>query len=722
MKLLLWPMSDTHMKEALDQKLTMFRATRTLKFHKALVNFPTGMEVMRVAAEASHQRTVDATKRNTLEKVLERTTRLATLSTESSLATLLQSKAPFADIFKSFHEVIGSASDAFITTHAATIKKVEDTIGTASMLLTQAAAREDDALLTQVFNSHAAVMTKANEGEHLEQMSPDGPEALKKAVADFRSGVSKPAEVLKDIAKEADIAQAVQATDLKCVVVTAISLTFDTLLAGSALDTTDTNLINLLHHVALPLPCPAFGEIAGREDFARQTTTRLQFMVEAAVMRSTSPLLKLPAAQSLLNFYLYDGIMQVNLGDIDSKGVERQALSMVLSETKVLTQSDLVTCFSLVSHLSENKQFKTVIMTKQMQAQLFILLTPKVLEETVNVWYALDIDIAIDGVEALQVPLWLLFFLPRLLLLVVETLAVGASLKVANDKPDDFAFYLEGVSNFERLQAHLSDIDGKVPKACLPEGNGVIACPKGAKVKAFIDEASHCLTQNRTGFVAAWMDSQRKRNDSLANAMKEDGIPKVLAMIEAGLTGDSASMAELQKIAGSQASRALHSSCKSLDEAVEVQHKIVAIKGLPAAEQQSLNELDFDQVQGRTMNCTLAVVQALMRPLRDQETRMSLARRARLMVASKAEVKLPPNLDMLLSKTAVTGSTSADSVAGSPTKEGGKAAAEAVLASPAKSATAASSAASAQGEAKNKGKTQGKGGSAKRQRVGSGGK
>ena len=54
------------------------------------------------------------------------------------------------------------------------------------------------------------------------------------------------------------------------------------------------------------------------------------------------------------------------------------------------------------------------------------------------------------------------------------------------------------------------------------------------------------------------------------------------------------------------------------------------------------------------MHCILATVQALVRPLKKDETRSSLARKARLMVASRQGVKLPANLDMLLNKMAAT--------------------------------------------------------------------
>ena len=75
----------------------------------------------------------------------------------------------------------------------------------------------------------------------------------------------------------------------------------------------------------------------------------------------------------------------------------------------------------------------------------------------------------------------------------------------------------------------------------------------------------------------------------------------------------------------------------------------------------------MDQLDARTVNCILAVVQALMRPLREQETHNSLARRACLMIASKPGVNLPPNLDMTLNKmAAVANSEGAKSVVGSP--------------------------------------------------------
>ena len=47
----------------------MIRVKRTLKFHKALINFPTGMDTMKIAGEAVEQRTVDTTAKKTMAPI-----------------------------------------------------------------------------------------------------------------------------------------------------------------------------------------------------------------------------------------------------------------------------------------------------------------------------------------------------------------------------------------------------------------------------------------------------------------------------------------------------------------------------------------------------------------------------------------------------------------------------------------------------------------------------
>lgn len=121
-----------------------------------------------------------------------------------------------------------------------------------------------------------------------------------------------------------------------------------------------------------------------------------------------------------------------------------------------------------------------------------------------------------------------------------------------------------------------------------------------------------------------------------------------------------ANMNKLLEIAQSKPSKSLHANVKQIEFLAEVFSVLAGLKDMKAdacdpplkAVQDASQVIASESMQkGKTLNCCLATVQALARPLKANEQRGNLARRARVMITTRG-VKIPPNLDMLLTKKA----------------------------------------------------------------------
>ena len=119
---------------------------------------------------------------------------------------------------------------------------------------------------------------------------------------------------------------------------------------------------------------------------------------------------------------------------------------------------------------------------------------------------------------------------------------------------------------------------------------------------------------------------------------------------------DQAALNSLLPIAQSASTKQLHSEVKVMESSVESTKGLSVLSELIPDDISSLAIDDTQFTLARTMICELAAVQGLTRPLRKDETRSHLARRARLMIVSK-NITVEKNLDLLLNKVAAgTGS------------------------------------------------------------------
>ena len=138
--------------------------------------------------------------------------------------------------------------------------------------------------------------------------------------------------------------------------------------------------------------------------------------------------------------------------------------------------------------------------------------------------------------------------------------------------------------------------------------------------------------------------------DAMQDLLLTENLQKVGELLTSGC--DQSILATLLPISQAEESRKLHSSVKKLECLAECAKQLQLLKDLVPEELQKMHVKDSIYNSARALNCELAAVQALARPLKQDETRGGLARRARLMIVSKEGVSIQRNLDMLLNKVA----------------------------------------------------------------------
>ena len=136
--------------------------------------------------------------------------------------------------------------------------------------------------------------------------------------------------------------------------------------------------------------------------------------------------------------------------------------------------------------------------------------------------------------------------------------------------------------------------------------------------------------------------------------MNKPEIMKISPLIDEGCSATQ--LSAMLKLVQSPAARELHMKIKQFDVLREVHTTLrdacqEQFKLSDPAMASEIAELDTEQEAAHNANGTHAVIQALTRPLKPEETRSGLARRARLLVLSR-KVTLPANLSLLLNHVA----------------------------------------------------------------------
>ena len=183
---------------------------------------------------------------------------------------------------------------------------------------------------------------------------------------------------------------------------------------------------------------------------------------------------------------------------------------------------------------------------------------------------------------------------------------------------------------------------------------------EGAKVY-FLNKFAGLATDQMSKALAAvlqkFYDASAAIHETLDEHAKDATINSIEEMVNEGCGDDRRS--KLLEVAQSRASKHLHISVKSVEGFAELFGPMAALEELKdvfASPMVILQKAKLlyarDAVSdAKRLNCILASVQGLFRPLKADETRGKLARRVRAMAATK-QCRLPPNLDMLVTKLA----------------------------------------------------------------------
>ncbi|CAE7786207.1 unnamed protein product [Symbiodinium sp. CCMP2456] len=228
----------------------------------------------------------------------------------------------------------------------------------------------------------------------------------------------------------------------------------------------------------------------------------------------------------------------------------------------------------------------------------------------------------------------------------------SAGLRNVKEEPYSADHWQSFVSALLSSKSGVDDFRGFLQGLDVPDEHAGQVVVLTQKLCEFLEKAiKELATEQVQHLQKAILTSQ----EVVKGALNSDDILPAISSMEKGC--DATMLQKVLPIAASDHSKALHKQVKLL-EALRDLLPIVQTMAPVILSDLGQDVLSMDKPlldQARTMNCTLAVVQALARPLRPQETRAGLARRARLMVVSKSKegpINLPSNLDLMMNKVA----------------------------------------------------------------------
>ena len=193
------------------------------------------------------------------------------------------------------------------------------------------------------------------------------------------------------------------------------------------------------------------------------------------------------------------------------------------------------------------------------------------------------------------------------------------------------------------------------------------------KLCEFLGKATKQLVTEQVQRV---QEAIRAGEEVVKSALDSDIIQEASSSMDKGC--DVTILQNVLPTAASEQSKTLHKQVKTMEALRDLAPVLQAMSPMLLYDiSQQIVSMDAKLLdRARSMNCTMAVVQALARALKPQETRAGLARRARLMVVSKSKegpINLPANLDLLMCKVAgqSTDTEASPSKASSVTSAGG---------------------------------------------------
>ena len=172
---------------------------------------------------------------------------------------------------------------------------------------------------------------------------------------------------------------------------------------------------------------------------------------------------------------------------------------------------------------------------------------------------------------------------------------------------------------------------------------------KSLPIKTFVDliqeQCSTSLAMLVDGFIAACA----KTKHTTENILCCKPLSGIWQAVESSCT--ETDLVEYMAIAQAPETRSLHECCKTVDRYKLCKQKLKDNNHLLPEQRERLQQLDLKFQDANNVTVAMAAVMSLSRPLKQDETRGQLARRARMMQTAKG-ASLPANLELLLNKHA----------------------------------------------------------------------
>lgn len=407
-----------------------------------------------------------------------------------------------------------------------------------------------------------------------------------------------------------------------------IALTYKTLLDGNALEvvSSDDNLAALISVVQKPgdflKKLPSF------DVFCETAETRLLAMLRKSLVSITAPVLKSSGSKQLLAF-------------ISGKSTDLQLDSIV--EAKNQAELARKECEAFAKAFPD-------------------WLHKEVLDLGAEMSEGGDGDQQDSQVsQEVKVALWVACSFPSTLKVMAcckECHTLERDLQGSDAGVEKYQDFVKAIISANAEMEEFQNFTASLTLSGESDGKRVLICQK---LVTFFEGA---IGNAAKGVAKSVTKMYEDTKNELGQNLQDTGLAGAEELINEGCSDGN--MQKLLTIAQSKTSKALHSNVKQLDFMAEVFAVLSGLKNAkcegcePACTlvESGLQGVGDDQVQqGKTLNVCLATVQALWRPMKAGEERGQLARRARVMITSRG-VKVPPNLDLLVTKMAAA--TTAD--------------------------------------------------------------
>ena len=169
--------------------------------------------------------------------------------------------------------------------------------------------------------------------------------------------------------------------------------------------------------------------------------------------------------------------------------------------------------------------------------------------------------------------------------------------------------------------------------------------PWSLKLEAFVQKLKQVVGDLYAEHAAVWKATLQANDVLMQTGMQTETMREFMQLVEGDC--DAAAMNTMLAIAQDPSSKSFYMAYKTWATCRD-ELKILAVD--PTAKI-SLDDMDLEQRDANKHVASMTIVQSLQRPLKQNESRMSLAKKCRSLIWAKGwEQDLPVKMDLLLTK------------------------------------------------------------------------